>query len=435
MAESGRLRRLGWWLLGLAWVVHLWGMWSVLPAALESSHGRDLATYYYAAQVSLQGDDPYLRATLDAAAQAEGARTRVYPLLYPPIFLLFTVWMPALDLFGAYLMGLVLNELALIAVMLALWWGWPRRPSVVVIAACVASVASFVPNNALMGQVNLLVLALTLWGVALTVRGRASWGGALLGLAVGVKLVPLLIVGWWLARGRWREARAAGLSLLGLGIGSVLAFGVQPWRSFLGATLPSLRSGAYGGLGLPVHLLGNHSLADWWHRLLPSGGALLSPGAQLLTHGGGVLLLAVLALAWRRARPSGWVDLVHASGWLTAALLLPVFTYEHHLVWALPAMAVTGALGWGQRGLGRVVWLGIWGLCVFGITLDLGLIRESPDVLGPWAAAGLREGKTVGLLGLLVLCGIGGAAAGVSDPAAGSARGEGGGPHRRARAG
>ena len=54
--------------------------------------GRDFASYYYAAQVALEGGDPYDTPALSAAAVADHTRRSVHPFFYPPPFLFSVAW-------------------------------------------------------------------------------------------------------------------------------------------------------------------------------------------------------------------------------------------------------------------------------------------------------------------------------------------------------
>lgn len=319
-------------------------MATVVPHAWDSRHGRDVATYYYAAQAAAHGEDPYARGNLERRAVGEGTRRSVFPLLYPPSFLLCAIPLTATSLFSAYILVFIVNELAALAVVLALALGWrDQQPWLGLVGVGVVALGSCVTNNALMGQVNLPVVALTLGALALVRRGRWRLGGALLAVAIALKLAPIVLLGWWILRGRWRPALAASLGLLMLVLGSMVWLGMGPWLTFLTEVLPSLRSGAYNDLGLPIGLFGNHSLADVWRRLAPGSDARhLSVTAQVMNAVAAVALGGAMVVLWRRSPPDTVVDLAQASALMVAWLLLSVFTYEHHLVWAVPGFAVAG---------------------------------------------------------------------------------------------
>lgn len=391
-------------------VAHLALVAAVVPHAWASRHGRDVATYYYAAQAAAHAEDPYARSNLERRAAREGTRRSVFPLLYPPTFLLVAIPLTVTSLFSAYLLAFLLNELAALAVVLALALGWRDQQTWLgLVGLAVVALGSCVPNNALMGQLNLPVLALTLGALALVRRGRWRLGGALLALAVALKLAPIVLLGWWMLRGRWRPALAASLGLLVLGLASIAWLGVGPWLTYLTEVLPSLRSGAYNDLGLPIGLFGNHSLPDVWRRLAPGSDAMrLSVAAQAMNTVAAVTLGGAMVVLWRRSPRDAMVELAQASALMVAWLLLSVFTYEHHLVWAVPGFTVAGGAVIAGR-LSRV-----WGppllVAAAAWAVDLEWVRAAAvalgDPVGPYLPE-IKLGALIVLFGSLCWLGAG----------------------------
>ena len=205
-------RPTAWLLIAFLLVWHAFAVGGALREAQKSDHGRDYATYHYAAQVALDGGDPYSKRALGRAAQADGTRRSVFPFLYPPSFLLLAAPFSFLSLKAAYLLWFGLGEVALagLATALSRWWG-RHDPAVTVIVVGALAVTTLVPDNLLMGQANLPVLALAVGGLALA-EGRDGrrgllgelGGGVLVGAAIALKLSPALLVGWWILRLRWR---------------------------------------------------------------------------------------------------------------------------------------------------------------------------------------------------------------------------------------
>lgn len=73
----------------------------------------------------------------------------------------------------------------------------------------------FFQDNLNLGQWNLPVYNLTILGLWLMiVRRRVWWGGLLVGLAAGLKFMPLGFVLYFLVRRQWKAAAAIGVSLL-----------------------------------------------------------------------------------------------------------------------------------------------------------------------------------------------------------------------------
>ena len=410
--------------LAVAW--HLVGVGHAWSRAQDSPHGRDFATYYYAAEVVLDGQDPYDRRALGQASRADRTRGSVFPFLYPPTFLLALLPLTALSLKSAYLLWFWLGEaaLALSAVALARWLGRRETEVTVAVVGLIALATAF-PNNLLMGQANLPVLALTLCALWQADRGRAFLAGPLLGVAIALKLSPVLVLGWWLVRGRFREvATALATVLVLLGI-SVLVFGPGALLTFATEVVPSLSDGSYNELRLPVALFGNHSVPNLWHLVLPAGGRTLGVGARVGSLVTNLVLVGIFVVtqgpgrSWpvRRATSNtlgsdpGRRDIAtsntlgsdpgggglrgpaQVAGLLVLGLLLPVFTYEHHLVWALPAAVV--AVMAVVRGELHPFWALPVGLALAAWAADLSVLKAWAQADGTplWLVTVLRESK------------------------------------------
>jgi Glycosyltransferase family 87 len=255
------------------------------------------------------------------------------------------------------------------------------------------------------GQVNLLVIGLTLEGLVLAERRREGLAGACLALAVAIKLTPaVLIAGFGLA-GRWRLVGAAAawglvwlaapalvlgwgtnLDLLARFVGPVTAHNAAAHALVANnASLPGL----IGRLGLGVASPGQAA-----QRLVWSGDPqvvrVLSLGLAALV-GGATLVLARLRLAPGRA---AWcaahlalMPLVSPVSWKPhlVALILPGFLAARRLGTPGPRRLVLGAgllllAGSSRLFVGRALSdaLLLWG----GVTLALALLVAG-HLLGP----------------------------------------------------
>lgn len=389
------------WLRGLLFgVALLIGAGSTLLTwryAAASTYGADFASYYYAVLAAAAGDDPYITANLVAAAEATGVRRGVHPFFYPPPFLLLMQWVRGLSLQSAYWAWFVVDLLAGLSVagLLAAWWrdrggDWPWLAWMGVLSL------TAVANNHGMGQVNLPVLAFVLGGLWATERDRPVQGGALVGLACMLKMSPAFFVLWWMLRGRWRAVVAACVTgaLLSVAALAVVPFAVQ--LRFYTEVLPAFSSGDYNGLRVPISLWANHSVPDVLNAVWPGAQGELSATARRLSSGFTILLLSGLAAAFWRRGP----DRVAVAGQVgavgIATLLVPVYTYEHHLVYALPAMvAVLGAVS--LRRLPRLsllLWIPAWVV----LAMNLGLLRGATATWTGTAALLAEEAKFIALL-------------------------------------
>jgi hypothetical protein len=357
----------------------------------RSGNARDFATYYYAVQTALDGDDPYVRGNLGARARADGTRRAVHPFFYPPPALLGMVWVAPFSLKSAYIVWFWIQELALLGTLVVLrrWLGAP-----LLLLLGVTAALSPIPDSLAMGQVNLVVGLLALLGLW---RGAGGWVGA----AAMAKMAPALYLAGWGARGALRPVWAAcgvavALSLLALPVVDA----ETQWR-FYTQVLPGFSSGDYNGLTVPITLPANHSIPDLYHQLWPGpDDHHLSERAALAGRITSLALLAGLAGVARRAR--GPTGMGAAFGAITVLMLItPVYTYEHHLaLLLLPVVASGVAL---LRGVLRPAWWAPWGLALALASTPLGWLRAAKKA-APAAEWLIQESKFAALVLLLVVC-------------------------------
>jgi alpha-1,2-mannosyltransferase len=397
-------RPLGLLLLVAALLFHALALLS--PAwwqTVSVSNGRDFASYYYAVQVAADGGDPYDTKALSERARAEGTRKGVHPFLYAPPFVGMMAWAIPFDLPGAYHLWFWLHELCLLVAVLVLagWWR-ALHPSVPWILAVWVALMTAVPNNHLMGQANFPGLALAMGGLWATERGRPGLGGALLGTACMLKMSPALLVAWWLLRRQWVAVAASVGTAVLLSVAVLPLVGLPHQVTFFRDVLPGFGSGDYNGLAVPIGIFGNHSLPNLWHQALPSGGPLLSAAARTGATASNLALLLGLGW-WFRAAPRDELATAAQIGAVGIVMLLfPVYTYEHHLVWALPAMVVA-TVGVARDRLG-VGWAVVVGLSVAALLFELAALKRTAAELHPVGHWLWMEAKTFGLFGLLAAC-------------------------------
>lgn len=383
----------------------LWHALAVLDAwrdAWKDRSGRDFASYHYAVAVARAGGDPYDVEALGEAARADGTRGGVHPFFYPPPYLLPMLWVAPLDLVTAYRAWFWLDELFALAAcaVLAAWWR-PLGPAVGPAVAASLAALTAIPNNHLMGQMNLPVVLLVWLGAARAERGRDVQAGVLLGVACMLKMSPALLVALWLLHRRWAAVAAAVGTAVVLEAASFAVLAPPAHLRFYAEVLPGFASGRYNGLGVGIDLYGNHSLANVWDALFPAGARhlVLSDTARALNTASSLLIVGGLGAALRRPGP----DPLSRAGAFAAVgvvmLLVPVFTYEHHLVWALPAVvAAAAALAAGRL---APAWAAPVGLAAAVWAFDLAALKRVAlwlEADAPFAAVGVRESKMVALL-------------------------------------
>ena len=388
------MRRLGPVLLVM--VMAAYAAVSVVPAWTKvrgAKHGRDFATYHYAAAEVLDAGDPYDTQRLSKRAKTEGTRAKVHPYFYPPPFVLTMLWSPSFDLLTSYRVWFWLNQ-GFVLLCLAMFRQWFRAPWSVL--AVLLLTFTPITDNAKMGQVNAAVMAAAVAGLWRT-------NGALVGAAAMAKMAPALYLVGWASR---RAVRPV-LMAVAVAIGSSLV--ALPWVDlatqirFYTDVLPGFSTGNYHGLTVRIGLPANHSIPDLFNQLWPGPDRhTLSQGAARASKACSLVLLGALAMVLRRR-----VDRLGTAagfGALTVLMLVtPVYTYEHHLVMALfPAAVVGAALVEGRLGRwGWVVGLPSYFFTAWPLYWLRPLQKAVPEM--HWI---LQESKFLGLMGLGILCAV-----------------------------
>jgi len=366
----------------------------------SADHARDFASYHYAVHAAFEGEDPYDKATLGELAREEGTRKSVHPYFYPPPFLVSMAWVRPLSLGTAYRAWYWLDSLFLLATLLALirW-----RPGPASIATGALLLASFTPliNNHVMGQANLPVVALVAGGLLADRRGFAWLAGVLVGVACMLKMSPGLLVAWWLFRRQWKPAAAACVTALVLTLVSLPLVGLDGQARFYLDVLPGLGEGDYNGLTVEIGMFGNHSIPNFFAQLWPGGKTSLSTAARI---GGGLTSLALVAgtFWWTRA-PRDDLDHLAAAGALVVLMLvIPVYTYEHHVVFAvIPWVAVACAIWEGRL---HKAWLAALAPAYVVAAWQLSVWKAVALEQGPALHWAMQEAKAFALLVLGAAC-------------------------------
>jgi len=359
----------------------------------------DFTTYYYAWKAIQLGENPYDVEVLWRLAKNDDISRTIQPYFYPPPFLLPSplVRLPMSSLYLLWFWFDVLLGLISIVLLIGAWHrARPLIPWLVVLAFGCASTIILNHNK---GQVNLLILSLVLGGWYALEHRKEVLAGVLVGIACMLKMSPVLFVMWWILRRRWTAVTAAFITGLCL---SLITLAVVPWEvqlHFYTKTLPGFVSGGYNRLSVPIDLFGNHSLPDIYNRIWPAEGQGLSSVAQIFSSITLVAVLTGLALAFKRPPADARARAGQMSAVALAMLLVPVYTYEHHLMWVLPAAVavIESAL------VGRLsrIWLLFGGFALLCQAINLEtLIQLSANYRGDWFIVSelIRESKMASIL-------------------------------------
>jgi alpha-1,2-mannosyltransferase len=204
-----------------------------------------------------------------------------------------------------------------------------------------------------LGQIELVLMALVLWD--LCQADRRGWKGAGIGIAAGIKLVPLIFIAYLLITRRFRQAAVAASAFAGT---ILLGFAVLPrdsGRYWLHGLF------AQGGLHGFVGWEGNQSLQGVITRLAGSVAAG-KPWWLVAAAATGITGLACASLLDRAGHRMAAV----LACALTALLISPI-SWDHHWVWIAPGVAVIVHYAARARGVAR--WAGwcaaAWIILVF----------------------------------------------------------------------
>ncbi len=205
-----------------------------------------------------------------------------------------------------------------------------------------------------LGQIELLLTALIAWDLCQS--DRRWWKGAGVGVAAGIKLVPLIFIPYLVLAGKLRQALVASAAFAAT---VVIGFVFLPHASARWwLTGYFLHAGNVGDVGSLL----NQSLYALLTRV--AGGVRAATpvwlGVSVIVA---VLGLAAAALLDRSGRP--------VAGWVTCAvtgLLVSPISWDHHWVWILPVLALLADAAGRARGAARWTYLALAGgvASVFG---------------------------------------------------------------------
>lgn len=228
------------------------------------------------------------------------------------------------------------------------WSWWQRLSDADVFAIALVTFVSLTDDPLIesvrLGQASILIffaICLTLW---LMRRERAILVGVVIAVAIMIKALPLVLLGYFLLRGRWRLVIAAVLACAAQLGAMALVVGPQG--------LLAMRAIAGNGLGDSLRYQ-NEALArvPFWvgiaitkqpsTLLLNSGYALIAIVA--LAFIGGVLRVTVLR--WRARtkadrRLGATFELVGFAWAVSTMVLVSPISWVHHSAWLVPPFAL-----------------------------------------------------------------------------------------------
>jgi len=327
----------------------------------------DLRIYHNAIASWLHGEDLY------AYFQANNG----LGFTYPPFGALFLAPITAWPMWLSGVLTTLAGVFALLACLYFILAPFARKKGwsvpVLVLAVGLAALALEPVRQTLgYGQINLVLAAMVLADMA-GLRLGNKWAGVGIGLATAIKLTPALFILYLLVARRWRAAAiATGTTLTAWG----LAFAVAPDSSvtYWGSVLwNSARVGR-------ADFTPNQSLAGFLARLYDRTDTPL-----LLWVSFGLLMLVLGLTRALAAHKAGDQLSAFAIIGLTANVISPI-SWSHHLVWAVPAIAVLVFKAVEQRSK----WIGLAAFATYALFVVSPIWFFDPWSDSHWADGPLR---------------------------------------------
>ncbi|MCU1250205.1 MAG: WD40-like beta Propeller containing protein [Edaphobacter sp.] len=249
------------WMLSTLMIAYFGG--HTLPAAWKTLN-TDFSNYYLTARLAREKNETariYEWIWLQRQKDHRDIDQRIISLVPITPFSTLAVWplasLPPLAAKHRWLM-LNIGMVAAIAVLLRSLTGLPLRRIILVIALSVP-----LNKNFLYGQYYvflLLVLTLACWCYA---RQERFLSGLLVGLGFGLKIFPIIFLGYFLRKRDFKAFTGGVVGATGAVIASIAVFGWQANRVLFNQVLPwTLR-----GEGLDPYNLSSASVATLLHRL------------------------------------------------------------------------------------------------------------------------------------------------------------------------
>ena len=216
------------------------------------------------------------------------------------------------------------------------------RAGATLLVTAAALLTEPVQQNLALGQINVLLMLLIV--VDLLLPRRHWWNGIGIGVAAGIKLVPLIFIPYLLLTGRFRQAATAtGTFAATIALGYLILphDSGRYWRDGL-----FLKANRIVFLGTR----GNQSIRGIVTRFAGSVAGGTAPWLALAVVIVIVGLLAAAAL-YHAGQPVPGLLACALTGLLASPL-----SWDHHWVWVAVGIALLGHLAVQSRGAARVIW-------------------------------------------------------------------------------
>src|SRR5271155_4357246 len=355
-------------ILAVVWICALLVLTGTLTKMPDQWHRRDFSNYYESAWALRHGIDPYATNLTPIGAQL-GLETNwlVHASETPPFLLCFeppTRMRPRV----AFWIWIAINFSALAIAMYLLL---ARRPGLTgrtaLLLAALMLMSAPVNLNFYWGQSQLIVLALMVAAMRAMERERDGAAGVLIAASTLLRAYPLLLVGYFVLRRKWRAVIFAAAGIAAGGLATVALLG---WSQTLSFIHGAVRLTDYS----VVNRVDNLSLGPFVSRMfwsltatMPGSSADWIRRAAIATAD--ILVLGVTIRATLAGASRCDPDWRIYSLWIATALMLTPVGWHHYLVLlAIPFVQMVAAAGDG-RPISRSIWMAVLAYLLSAISL------------------------------------------------------------------
>ncbi len=301
-----------------------------LPGLAERANQFDFSHYYVSALAMRQGINPYLTDLTPLAASLGLEINEINHATYPPTFVLCFEPLTLLPPLPAYWLWVGMNILFMAVALYLLFKGLTKNNDLRLALVGLAILYAPVSDNFYYAQTQILILLLLTQFMRWMESGRQRLAGAILGVAVLLKIFPLILVGYLLLRRRRTALLSAGLTLI---FGSLLTLGFVGLDRSLNffEVLPFLTDPYW--LGRPA----NVALGAMVSRMFWFSAGYLDPAADFI-RSAEVLLSQLFLLGLtthatlKSSKLSGNREQPVIALWVITAILLSPTAWFHYLV-------------------------------------------------------------------------------------------------------
>lgn len=364
----------------------------------------DFSHYYVAAFAMRTGLNPYaidlrpIGRKLGLAGISRATDTPFFLLCFEPL-----TWLrPA----AAYWVWFAINAAALALAMVLILRAAPRlnRRQMISLNAIILLYPPL-SNHIFFSQTQIVILLLVVAAMRSLESGRDRTAGLALATAGLLKVFPLVIVGYFVMRRRWRALGWTAIGLIAGTAATVIAFGLERNASFIAGTYLTRSPGF---LARPANVaLGSFISRMFWYA---AGAVTISAWLDwtraITVLAGDVLLvgLTIFATLPRAGAAGGDASAFgeHESRafalWVVAAIMLSPTAWIHYLVLLILPFMLIASAGWNRTASPRALWLMAASYAVISLSMAIAGSAQGSLADRPYLKTALEECAPLSLL-------------------------------------